>query len=138
MDTDERKEIPQSQKFDQRTFSIIGAAMKVHRELGHGFLEVVYQKAFACELGQQGLPFQTEVEIPVFYRGHALGVNYRADFVCFSNILIEIKALQKLTTIEDAQVINYLKATGFHTGLLLNFGSSSLHYKRLLWDKNNL
>ncbi len=112
--------------------------MAVHRELGCGFLEPVYQRAFACELTQREVPFQREVEIPVFYRGKTLELNYRADFICLTNIIVEIKSIQKLSNIEKAQVINYLKATGFKKAPLLNFGTSTLQYKRLVLSKHNL
>lgn len=106
--------------------------MEVHRELGPGFLEAVYQEAFARELTKQGIPFRSEVEVPVFYKGQKLTTSYRADFVCFDSIIVEIKALGQLTGIEESQVINYLKATGHTVGLLMNFGARSLQHKRLV------
>ena len=117
---------------DPRTFAIIGAAMEVHRELGTGFLEAVYQEAFARELAKREIPFRAEVELPVFYKGERLSSSYRADFVCFDSIIVEVKALGQLTGIEESQVINYLKATGHSVGLLLNFGARSLQHKRLV------
>jgi GxxExxY protein len=117
---------------DPRTFAIIGAAMEVHSQLGCGFLEAVYQEAMAIELAKREIPFQQQVELPIFYKGVRLNTFYKADFVCFASIIVELKALAQIGGTEDAQVINYLKATGFHVGLLLNFGSRSLQYKRLV------
>jgi GxxExxY protein len=118
---------------DNQTYEIIGAAMEVHRELGHGFLEAVYQAAPAVEFVARGIPFRSEVELPVFYKGRRLSCGYRADFVCFENILVETKAIAALTTSDHAQLINYLKATKHHRGLLINFGAPSLEYKRFVF-----
>ena len=117
---------------DPRTFSIIGAALEVHREVGAGFLEAVYQESFARELSKRGVPFRADVELPVFFKGERLSSSYRADFVCFDSIIVEVKALGQLTGIEESQVINYLKASGHSVGLLLNFGARSLQHKRLV------
>ena len=117
---------------DPETFAIIGAAMEVHRELGRGFLELVYQTALALEFQERGIPFKAEVALPIRYKGKLLTCAYRADFVCFENIIVETKAIAKLTSADDAQLLNELKATGLHRGLLLNFGSASLEQKRLV------
>lgn len=120
-------------KRDEQTFAIIGAAMAVHRELGHGFLEAVYQAALEKEFSLQHIPFEREVRLPVSYRGERIA-EYQADFVCYGQVIVELKALQKLSGIEEAQVINYLKATGLNRGLLLNFGTPSLQHKRLVFN----
>lgn len=118
---------------DPQTYAIIGAAMEIHRQLGHGFLEPIYQDAAVIEFPLQQIPFEREVTLPIKYKNIILPSRYRADFVCFSDIIVEFKALARLSSVEEAQVLNYLKATGFRRGLLLNFGASSLQYKRLVW-----
>jgi GxxExxY protein len=117
---------------DPQSHTVIGAAMEVHRELGRGFLELVYQTALALEFQDRRIPFKAEVALPVRYKGRLLTCGYRADFVCFEDFLVEIKAISKLTTADDAQLLNELKATGYQRGLLLNFGARSLEVKRLV------
>lgn len=117
---------------DEETYAVIGAAMEVHRTLGPGFLEPVYQAALAVELGARGIPYVREAEVPIHYKQTSLGVRYRADFICFGGVLLELKAVSRLTTIEDAQLINYLLATKLSRGLLLNFGASSLQFRRFI------
>ena len=106
--------------------------MEVHRELERGFLELVYQTALALEFQERRIPFKAEVALPVRYKGKLLTCGYRADFVCFEDVLVEIKAIAKLTAADDAQLLNELKATGHQRGLLLNFGARSLEIKRLV------
>lgn len=119
---------------DPRTYKIIGVAMEVHRQLGCGFLEPVYQEAFALELKNRGIPFTRELMFPVHYKGHRLRNQYRPDFICFDGVIVEVKALSRLSSIEESQLINYLKVTGYHTGLLLNFGARSLQQRRFVLD----
>lgn len=117
---------------DERTYAIIGAAMEVHRELGCGFREAVYQQALQRELADRGIPFQAQPPLEILYKGKPLAKKYQPDFLCYESVIIEIKALQKLSGLEQAQVLNYLKTTGFRVGLLLNFGTTSLEFQRLV------
>ena len=121
---------------DEQTHSIIGAAMTVHRELGNGFLEAVYQEALELEFKHAGISALREVELPVRYRGELLATGYRADFLCYGTVIIELKAIEHIASREESQLINYLKASGKEKGLLLNFGSNSLEYKRMVRSIN--
>jgi GxxExxY protein len=121
--------------YKEESYKIIGAAMAVHRELGCGFLEAVYQEALEIEFKQQHIPYQREALLTINYKGTTLLKEYVADFVCFKSIVIELKAVIELDPIHEAQVFNYLKATGFKLGLLINFGESSLNYKRIVKEK---
>ena len=119
---------------DERTYRIIGAAMEVHKELGCGFLEAVYQEALQREFVHERIPFQSQPSIQIEYKGQLLNKSYQPDFICYDDVIVEIKAISNLTGLEEAQIINYLKATGFKVGLLLNFGSKSLEHKRLVYN----
>jgi GxxExxY protein len=124
-----------SDKKDEQTYRIIGAAMTVHRELGCGFLEAVYQEALEKEFQFKNIPYEREKKLPIQYRGQTLNTCYQADFVCFDSIIVELKALKQLSGTEGAQVINYLKASSSKKALLINFGPPQLQYKRFV---NNL
>ena len=117
---------------DAQTYAVIGAAMEVHRILGCGFLEPVYQQALAMEFRLRAIPFRHQVELAIAYKGSELAVKYKADFICYDQVIVELKALEKLGGNEMAQVINYLKVTGLERGLLMNFGARSLEYQRLI------
>jgi GxxExxY protein len=118
--------------FKDEVYAIVGAAMTVYNTLGHGFLEAVYQEALAIELTQRHIPFQSQRAIPVYYGDHLLKTSYIADFWVYDAIIVEIKALDRLTSREEAQLLNYLKASGASLGLLINFGHpNKLEWKRL-------
>lgn len=122
-----------SRERDPLTYAVIGAAMTVHRELGCGFLEQVYQEALAIELQVQGIPFIREHKLPIHYKGTPLQTYYKADFICDHALILEFKAQKNLSGTEEAQLINYLKATQITKGLLLNFGTASLSCKRYIY-----
>jgi len=115
--------------YQDLTYQLIGAAMAVHCELGHGFLESVYEKAYAHELTLIPIPFDRQVSLDVHYKGVSVG-QFRADFVADGKVVVEIKAVKKLLPEHEAQLINYLKASGLRVGLLLNFGAPSLEKMR--------
>lgn len=113
------------------SYQIIGAAFEVHKILGPGFLETVYQKALAHEFRLRGLIFYDQVRLPVSYKGELMG-EYIADFIVESKIILEIKSVSKLNTGHQAQAMHYLAATGNRLALLLNFGTASLEHKRVI------
>ena len=115
---------------EELTSKIIGCAMKVHRTLGPGFQEVVYQRSLAIELEFEGLSFAREVEMPIFYRDIEVGTR-RVDILVEGIVLVELKALTKLEDVHIAQAKNYLEAFKLNDGLLINFGSKSLEFKRM-------
>ncbi len=107
--------------------------MEVHKELGNGFLEAVYQEALEREFTYQEIPHKSQPLVRIEYKGKPLKKTYEPDFICFDDVIVEIKAMDKLSGSEHAQIINYLKATGLKVGLLINFGSRSLKHKRLVF-----
>jgi GxxExxY protein len=117
----------------EEVYAVVGAAIEVHRELGPGFLEAVYHEAMEVELANAAIPFESLKPLPVSYKGRRLKKEYEADLVCFGKIIVELKALDRLSGIEEAQILNYLKATGFRVGLLINFGSpGTLEWRRFV------
>lgn len=121
--------------FKELSFAVIGAAMEVHKILGPGFLESVYQLALEKELGLRGIPFHHQVELPVFYKGDLVGI-YKADLIIDNKIIIEIKGMSRLNTSHEAQAIHYLAATGLQLAILINFGMSSLENRRVVKSEN--
>lgn len=113
------------------TGKIIGCAMEVHKQMGNGFQEVVYQRALSIELNLQGLDHVREMEMPLQYKGHDVG-SRRVDFFVADKVMVEIKAVIKLEDVHLAQAINYLEAYNMETGLLINFGNRSLQFKRVM------
>ena len=112
---------------ERETYEILGACFEVYREKGCGFLEAVYQECLDIELTLRGVPARSLVPLPLTYKGRLLGKHYEADFVCFEKVLVELKAVSKITDEHRAQVQNYLNATGYRVGLLVNFG----HYPKV-------
>ena len=111
-------------------FAIVGAAMEVHNMLGCGFLEPVYQEALEIEFDLRKIPCHPKMQLPINYKAHQLKKIYVADFIVFDQIVVEIKALSNLSPLEESQLINYLKSGNFEVGVLINFGSESLQWKR--------
>jgi GxxExxY protein len=118
--------------FKEEAYKIIGAAMTVHRELGCGFMEAVYAEALEIEFKEQNIPYCREAVLTINYKGQPLNKQYAADYICYDKIIVELKAASFLESSHDAQVLNYLKATGYRLGVLINFGEQSLKYKRFV------
>lgn len=118
----------------QEIYNIIGAAMEVHRVLGCGFPEKIYQDAFELELKQRNIPYEREKHLPIVYKGNVLVHDFFVDFVCYDNIVVELKSVKEMEDVFVAQCINYLKATRWDHSILLNFGQTSLMYEKI----NNL
>ena len=110
--------------YKEESYKIVGAAFDVYNKQGHGFLEAVYQECFELELKNRGIPYEREKELKIYYDGIELKQSYRADFVCYDKIIVELKAVSALDSTHHAQVFNYLHATGYKLGILLNFGCS--------------
>ena len=118
--------------YREESFAIIGACMKVHRTLGAGFLEAVYEEALEREFQNLKIPFKRQVKLDLYYGNQKLTKQYRADFICYDEIIVEIKAVSLIPTAFYAQLQNYLKCTNIELGMLINFGTSSLTYKRMI------
>lgn len=123
-------------KYEDLTYRIIGCAMEVHKHLGNGFQEVVYQRALAIEMQMQGIEFSREHEMPLQYKGHDIGTR-RVDFFAENTIMVEIKAIINLEDVHLAQAMNYVEAYNLEIGLLINFGAKSLQHKRVHNNKKS-
>lgn len=118
--------------FKNESYMIIGACMEVHKKLGSGFLESVYSEALELELKKVGIPYEKEKKLPVYYDDKVLNKYFRADFVCYNSIILELKATKFLIESDHRQTVNNVKATKFKLGLLINFGTPSLTYIRIV------
>lgn len=116
--------------YPQESYNIIGAAMKVHSELGSGFTEKVYQDALEIEFRERNIPFRREEELHASYKNIILNSTFIPDFICYDKIIVELKAVTELNDIHRSQAMNYAKVAGMHLALLINFGESSLVYER--------
>lgn len=122
--------------YSDETYKIRGAIFEVYKEMGCGFLEAVYQECLELEFKRQSIPFFAQYEVSLRYKEEKLSKKYKPDFLCFDNIIVEIKAVKELTNEYQAQIINYLKATDMEIGLLVNFGSHpNVEIKRLIYSK---
>ena len=121
--------------YKDEVYAIVGVAMEVHRVLGCGYLEAVYQEAMGIELGERKIPFLPQVELYVQYKGRLLKKCYLVDFVVYEKIIVELKAQEQLTSREEAQILNYLKASGRDVGILINFGTERLQWRRIVLSK---
>ena len=110
--------------YEEETYAIRGAIYEVYKNLGAGFLEAVYQEALEMELSAKGIPFRSQAEIEIQYKGKTLNQSYRTDIICYGKIILELKAVKALLPEHEAQLQNYLRATGFRLGLLINFSNS--------------
>ena len=114
-------------------YAIMGAAMEVYYKVGTGFLEPIYQEMLSLEMNSRGIPYEAEKELLIEYKGVTLRKTYRADFICYGQILMELKALDRLSNVDVAQILNYMKITNMRVGLLVNFGARpKLEWKRFV------
>lgn len=118
--------------FKDESYKIIGCCMKIHNELGAGFLEAVYEEVLEKEFIKENIPYQKQVRLNLYYEGVKLNKTYRADFICYDKIIVEIKAVSQVPLAFYKQLHNYLKATNLELGMLINFGAPSLYYNRIL------
>lgn len=116
--------------FPDEAYEIIGAAMEVHNTLGQGFLESMYQEALEIEMSKREIPFSSQTKIQIHYKDIPMEHYFVADFVCYDKIIVELKSVSAILPEHEAQIINYLRATGFKLGILLNFNEESLFFKR--------
>jgi GxxExxY protein len=121
--------------YKDESYAIVGACMKVHRALGPGFLEAVYEEVIEKEFIVQNIPYKRQVKLDLYYEGVQLKKHYRADFICYDNIIVELKAVTQIPSVFYAQLQNYLKCTNMELGMLINFGTPSLTYKRIVNSK---
>ncbi len=120
--------------YKDEVYAIIGACIEVHRELGTGFAEAVYQEALEIEMNERNIPFDSQKELTILYKNIPLRKFYKPDFICYDKIVVEIKALEMITSREESQLLNYLKTTGYRVGVLVNFGSVGiLEWKRFIY-----
>jgi GxxExxY protein len=124
--------------YENESYNIIGAAIEVFHELGSGFLEAVYQESLETEFNLRNIPYRREVPLNIYYKNKQLSKFYIADFICYDKIILEIKAVSALTNEHQAQLLNYLKATGFHLGFIINFCGEKMEYKRFVRESPRL
>ena len=123
--------------YKEESYKIVGICMRVHSNLGAGFLEAVYEEALEKELNKEKIPFQKQVKLELYYDNQKMNKTYRADFICYDKIILEIKAVSNMPTAFYAQLRNYLRCTEMKLGILINFGQPSLQYKRILNSKSS-
>lgn len=124
-----------SAEYSDKLYQIIGAAMEVHKVLKSGLLELIYQEALAVELKEREIPFEREKLLETFYKGHRLNKFYRTDFVCYDDIIIELKAVEKVLSEHRAQLFNYLRLLKKPVGVIINFGEKSLYSEKYFYDE---